>query len=141
MIGNIEKKITNYIKSNGTICFALIDSENISEKEAIDITKRAENCGVLGILVGGSTIANQLELDVITQAIKSVTSLPVILFPGNITGISPNADAILFSSLLNSNDTYFLIQAQALGAPLIKKYNIEAIPMGYLVIGEGGTIG
>lgn len=141
MIGATEKKIRNRIDTYGTICFALIDSEEVSKEEVIDIVKRVEECGVLGILVGGSTATDQIELDRITCAIKSVTSLPVILFPGNITGISPHADAILFSSLLNSDETYFIIQAQALAALVIRKYNIEAIPMGYIVIGEGETIG
>jgi phosphoglycerol geranylgeranyltransferase len=44
-------------------------------------------------------------------------------------------------SLLNSVDPYFLMGAQILGAPLVKKYGIEPIPMGYLIVGEGGTAG
>lgn len=141
MIGTTEKRILKYVKQNGTICFALIDSEGISKEKVIDITKHAENSGVKGILVGGSTAIDQSELNTITKIIKSVTSLPIILFPGNITGISQYADAIFFSSLLNSDNTYFLIEAQMLSAPLVNKYNLEAIPMGYIVIGEGGTTG
>ncbi len=44
-------------------------------------------------------------------------------------------------SLLNSTDPYFLIGAQVLGAPLVKKYGLEPIPMGYVIVGEGGTAG
>jgi phosphoglycerol geranylgeranyltransferase len=44
-------------------------------------------------------------------------------------------------SLLNSVDPYFLIGAQILGAPLVKKYGLEAISMGYIIVGEGGTAG
>lgn len=141
MAGAIEAKIREEIQKHGTICFALIDSEGITKEKAADVVKRVEQCKVSGILLGGSTAVDQLELDYITRAVKSVTSLPVILFPGNITGISPNADAIFFSSLLNSDEPYFIIQAQALGALLIKKYSLEAMPMGYIVIGAGGTIG
>ncbi|MEM3769530.1 MAG: geranylgeranylglyceryl/heptaprenylglyceryl phosphate synthase, partial [Nitrososphaerales archaeon] len=36
---------------------------------------------------------------------------------------------------------YFITEAQALGAILVKKYGLESIPMGYIVIGDGGTIG
>ncbi len=141
MAGSVEGKIREEIKKHGTICFALIDSEGITKEKAASIVKRAEQCNVSGFLLGGSTAVDQLELDYITSAVKSVTSLPVILFPGNITGISPRADAIFFSSLLNSDEPYFIIQAQALGALLIKKYGLEAMPMGYIVIGGGGTIG
>jgi phosphoglycerol geranylgeranyltransferase len=65
----------------------------------------------------------------------------VILFPGNVTGVSPYADAIFFLSLLNSDDPYFITGAQALGALLVKKYNLEAMPVGYIVIGDAGAIG
>jgi phosphoglycerol geranylgeranyltransferase len=44
-------------------------------------------------------------------------------------------------SLLNSVDPYFLVGAQILGAPLVKKYGLEPIPMGYIIVGEGGTAG
>ena len=70
---------------------------------------------------------------------KSQTKIPVILFPGNITGVCLAADAILFSSLLNSDNPYFITEAQALGALSVKKYNIEPLPTGYLIIGEGTT--
>jgi|TARA_B100000315_G_scaffold5868_1_gene5885 phosphoglycerol geranylgeranyltransferase len=141
LVGTIEKRLYNSIKENGTICFALIDSEGISKNQTIDTIKKAEKAGIHGILVGGSTATDQEELNSITKIIKSITTLPIILFPGNITGISHNADAIFFSSLLNSNNPYFIIQAQMLSAPIIKKYNLEAIPMGYITIGNAGTIG
>jgi len=141
LIGATEKKLKNIIKKNRTICFILIDHENKSKKQIIETIKKTEKIGIHGILIGGSTATDQNELDIITKTIKSTTSLPIILFPGNITGISRNADAILFSSLLNSNNPYFIIQAQMLSAPLIKKYNLESIPMGYIIIGNGGTTG
>jgi phosphoglycerol geranylgeranyltransferase len=75
----------------------------------------------------------------IVSKIKSVVKIPVILFPGNITGIVPGADAILFSSLLNSENPYYITGAQAQGALIIKKYNLEAIPTAYLIIGQGST--
>lgn len=141
MIGKVEKYIKEEISKYGTISFALIDSENLSPKTAKEIAIKAENCGVKSILVGGSTAIDQLELDDIVKSIKKVVKIPVILFPGNVTGISPNADAILFSSLMNSENPYFITEAQALGAILVKKYGLESIPMGYIVIGEGGAIG
>ncbi len=66
---------------------------------------------------------------------------PVILFPGNVTGVAPSADAIFFSCLLNSENPYFITGAQALGALAIRKHNIEAIPMAYLIVGDGNAAG
>ena len=57
------------------------------------------------------------------------------------TGISQHADAILFGSLLNSTNTYFIIGAQAIGSIQVMKAKLEAIPMGYLVFGEEATTG
>lgn len=68
---------------------------------------------------------------------KKTIKIPIILFPGNITGVVPHADAILFSSLMNSENPYFISQAQALGAPNVKKFGLEPLPTAYLVIGEG----
>jgi len=141
VIGRVEQHLRNEIGKYGTICLALIDSEEISTKNISEIAKKAELCGVSGILVGGSTAIDQLELASVVNAVKSSVKIPVILFPGNVTGVSPNADAVLFTSLLNSDSTYFITEAQALGALMVKKYNIEAIPVGYIVIGEGGAAG
>jgi len=140
-LGPVETLVREQISKLGTICATLIDSEDLQPKVAADIARRSQECGTSLILVGGSTAIDQIELDAIVKAVKRSVKLPVVLFPGNVTGISPNADAILFSSLLNSDNPYFIVEAQALGAVLVKKYHLEAIPMGYIVIGDGGAIG
>ncbi len=100
---------------------------------------KLEQIGVSALLVGGSSVTDQLELTQIVSDVKSHAKIPVILFPGNVTGVCPAADAILFSSLLNSDNPYFITEAQALGALSVKKYNIEPLPTGYLIIGDGTT--
>lgn len=92
-------------------------------------------------MVGGSTISDQADLDSVVSRIKKHVTIPVILFPGNITGVSRHADAILFSCLLNSTNPYFIIGAQALGAVKVLRSGLEAIPMGYLVFGAGSSTG
>src|SRR5262245_51196242 len=137
MAHRVEDYINAEIKKYGTICFPLVDSESyISD---VSIGSKVEKIGASAILVGGSSAIDQLELADIVSNIKSQTKIPVILFPGNVTGVSPKADAILFSSLLNSENTYFVTEAQALGALSVKKYNLEPLPTGYLIIGEDTT--
>jgi phosphoglycerol geranylgeranyltransferase len=138
-IGRIENMLVE-VSKHRPLCFILIDSESLEYNSAAELAKRAEMLMADAILVGGSSVIDQIELDGVVAAIKSNTSIPVILFPGNITGITAKADAILFSSLLNSENPYFITQAQALGALYVKKYRLEAIPMGYLVIGEGSSV-
>jgi len=136
-----ESKLRDLIKSQGTICVGLLDSENISPVQAASIATRVENCGARAILVGGSTAVDQIELEEVVRTIKTSVTSPVILFPGNVTGVSPSADAIFFSCLMNSDNPYFITEAQALGALAIRKYNLEAIPMAYLIVGDGGAAG
>ncbi len=137
----IESRLRDIIKSNGTICVGLLDSENGSPAEAAKIAARVEMCGAKAILVGGSTAVDQIELEDVVKTIKKTVTSPVILFPGNVTGVSPSADAIFFSCLMNSDNPYFITEAQALGALAIRKYNLEAIPMAYLIVGDGGAAG
>jgi len=73
----------------------------------------------------------------VVKGIKKGIKIPIILFPGNVTGVVPDADAILFSSLMNSDNPYFITQVQALGAPSVLKFGLEPLPTAYLVIGEG----
>jgi phosphoglycerol geranylgeranyltransferase len=91
-------------------------------------------------MLGGST-TNSSELDATAKALQENVDVPIILFPGNISGVSKYADAIFFMSLLNSTNPYWITGAQALGAPIIKKLGIETISMGYLVVEPGGTVG
>jgi phosphoglycerol geranylgeranyltransferase len=134
-LGRVEQYLRDEIKSYGTICLPLIDSE--TSTEAASIAKTVEERGASAILVGGSSVIDQLELAKLVAEIKPIIKVPVILFPGNVTGVSPMADAILFSSLLNSENTYFITEAQALAALAVKKYAIEPLPTAYIIVGEG----
>jgi len=133
----IEKYIHQQIRELGTICFPLIDSENVIN--AGIIATKVESLGASAVLIGGSSVVDQIDLAKIVSDIKINVKIPVILFPGNITGVVPKADAILFSSLLNSENPYFITEAQALGSMSVKRYNIEPLPTGYLIIGEYTT--
>jgi len=139
--GPVERRLIAASKRR-TLVAALIDPEDFSPAKAAETAKTAIECGVSLILVGGSTLSDQNKLDSVVRAIKrQVTSsrdavTPVVLFPGNVTGVSKYADAILFSSLLNSTNPYYIVGAQAIGSMAVYKAGIESIPMGYLVFGN-----
>lgn len=118
----------------------LIDSENDGGTSAHALAREAEKSGASVILVGGSSATDQLTMAETVRNIKNTVKIPVILFPGNVTGVVPGADAILFSSLLNSENPYFISQAQALGAPNVLRFGLEALPTAYIIIGEGTTV-
>jgi phosphoglycerol geranylgeranyltransferase len=136
--GPVEKHLILRAKRN-PICAALIDPEDFSPAQAAETAVTTIKCGVSLILVGGSTLSDQGRLDAVVLAIKKAVTSPVVLFPGNVTGVSRHADAILFSSLLNSTNPYFIVGAQALGAMEVYKTGIESIPMAYLVFGNASA--
>ena len=141
MVGHIEKYLLEKIKKDGSIHITLIDPEKVTAEGAATISENSKKSGTAAIMIGGSTFSSQSHLDDVVKAIKSKINIPAILFPNNVTGISCHADAIWFMSLLNSVDPYFLIGAQILGAPLVKKYGVEPISMGYIIVGDGGAAG
>ncbi len=138
MTGNkVESFLKSELKKKNALLFVLIDSE-VSHLEASNkLAKDVEKIGASAILVGGSSATDQIEMAKVVKGIKKGIKIPIILFPGNVTGVVPDADAILFSSLMNSENPYFITQAQALGAPSVLKFGLEPLPTAYLVIGEG----
>jgi phosphoglycerol geranylgeranyltransferase len=141
MLRRVEKYLLERIKTEGSIHITLVDPEKVTPPQASRIVENSKASGTAAIMIGGSTFVSQAHLDDVVKAIKHSVDIPTILFPNNITGISSHADAIWFMSLLNSVDPYFLIGAQTLGAPLVKKFGLEPISMGYVIVGEGGTAG
>ena len=133
----VENYLKSQLKKKNTLIFVLIDSEVSKNTDAVTLAKKVEKMGASAILVGGSSATDQMEMAKTVKTIKKLIKIPIILFPGNITGVVPGADAILFSSLLNSENPYFISQAQALGAPAVLKFGLEPLPTAYLIIGEG----
>jgi phosphoglycerol geranylgeranyltransferase len=141
MLGRVEKYLLEKIRAEGSIHITLIDPEKVTPPQASRVAENSKISGTSAMMIGGSTFVSHAHLDAVVKAIRRTVKIPTILFPNNITGISRHADAIWFMSLLNSVDPYFLIGAQILGAPLVKKYGLEPISMGYVIVGEGGTAG
>ena len=140
-MAKVEEYLQKLIREEGCIHMTLLDPEKKSGYDCASIAKQAEAGGSAAIMVGGSTVASGVEMEDAVKRIKAVVKLPVIIFPNNISSITGAADAIWFMSLLNSSNTYYLIDSQAIGAPMVKKLGIESLPMGYIIIGYGGAAG
>ena len=90
------------------------------------------------IFIGGSTDPARKTATVV-QLLKAETTLPIILFPGNYNQVTPDADAILFLSLLSGDNAEFLIGQQTKAARAVQQSKLEVIPTGYLLI-DGGSV-
>jgi len=139
-LGRVERYLVSKLEAGERLHITLIDPVNVTVDHAGDLAQHVEKLGSDAIMVGGSTVHTQEQLDTYVQKIKSMTKLPVIIFPNNVQSISRYADAIWFMSLLNSVDWYYIVGAQLQGALTVKAFGLEAIPMGYVVFGHESTV-
>jgi len=141
-IGKVELYIHEMLERKGAMLFSLIDPVDYKTDEmAVKTAKQLAQGGADVVLLGGSTGAQGEMLDHVAKSIKDAIDVPVVLFPGNIATVTRHADAIYFMSLLNARNPYWITQAQMLAAPVIRGFNIEPLPVGYIIVHPGGTVG
>lgn len=140
--GKIESYINEIVERDGVVFFGLIDPPRDNIEKAIEYAQVFEKGNADIILLGGSIGGAEGDLlDEITKRIKSSVSLPVVLFPGNISGVTKEADALYYMSLMNSQNPYWITGAQSLAAPSLLKSGIECIPTSLLIIEPGEAVG
>ena len=137
---NVRDYILHRVKKK-TLHFALLDPDKQKPHIAGDIALTAKQAGSSAIMIGGSTLSTQYQVDQTVKAIKAKTDLPVILFPSAAKFLSKYADAVFFMSLLNSNNLNFIIREHVKGAVFIKQSGLEPIAMGYVIVEPGMTVG
>lgn len=140
---NLKGKVASYlqrlINEGSPIHFSLIDPDKVIELDALqNITSKLYKAGSSAFLVGGTLGVSKEKLDNILEILNDYP-IPKIIFPSNVNLISERADAILFMSLLNSDDLYYVIGAQVAASFIVKSMKLEPIPTGYLIVGHGGT--
>lgn len=124
-----------------TLHFALLDPDRQTPETAGTIAEIVTKAGSSAIMVGGSTLHSQQQVDQTVQAIKENSKLPVILFPSGARYLSKYADAVFFMSLLNSRNLDYVIREHVKGACFIKQSGLEPISMGYVIVEPGMTVG
>jgi len=133
---NVYQTILETIEKKGGVYFILLDPDKIEPSTISEFLKVCEDAGVDGFLVGGSLIVDG-NLESSIEIIKKYTSLPLIIFPGSVDQLSPKADALLYLSLISGRNAEHLIGKHVLAAPTIKKFSLEAISTGYMLIESG----
>lgn len=137
----MSKSILEYIqkasKKGKKLLAILLDPDKTSINEIPSNVKRIENLNANFIFVGGSFVENGIT-DVFVKILKEHTQLPILLFPGDYTQVTNNADALLFLSLLSGRNPEYLIEQQIKSVPFLKNSTLEIIPTGYILI-DGGT--
>ena len=110
------------------------------EKANIDALPLTKEVHPDFLFVGGSTGGDTTHfIRLIREKLQLLgLQIPIVLFPGNAAQFSPEADAILFLSLLSGRNPDTLVGQQIQVARAVKESGIESIPMGYILI-DGGT--
>ena len=132
----------------------LLDPEK-ADLSALPITP---DCHPDYIFVGGSTggdttafvkvLKEKLSLSAKRSVSEAVCTLsgeagqdgrmPIVLFPGNAEQFTPEADAILYLSLLSGDNPEYLVHQQVRAARAIHGSSITVIPTAYILI-DGGV--
>ena len=103
-----------------------------------ELIKMANKSKVFYIFVGGSVLKkNTFEKTI--KSIKSITEIPVVIFPGDETQVSKQADGILMLSLLSGRNAEYLIGKHVKAASKIKASKLTVIPTGYILIDGANT--
>ena len=134
---SVLSKLNDCVEKKGAGFIVLIDPDKKNEKNIDHLVEKANQNGVDAIFVGGSIMMDRLYHKRV-ERIKSISEIPVILFPGGVNQINEHFDAMLFMSLLSGRNSHYLIGEQVIAAPIVKDYGIETIPTGYLLI-DGGS--
>lgn len=132
---SIAEKILNS-SCNKKMLAVLVDPDRNDRKSLETIIDYSVDAGIDFFLAGGSIVFSSLEETIIKL---KESSLPVVLFPGNAMQFCEKADAVFFISLISGRNPEFLIGHHVLAAPSIKRSGIKTIPVGYILIENGGT--
>lgn len=119
-------------KTSHTQLIILIDPDKYNP----ELLAIANNCRVAYIFYGGSSLKKN-NFQKVLKDIRSRTSIPVIIFPGDEKQVSALADGILMLSLLSGRNAEYLIGKHVNAAARIKASGVPVIPTAYILV-DGG---
>jgi putative glycerol-1-phosphate prenyltransferase len=136
MENTFYKSLLKTLSEKKKILAILIDPEKFKLEQTATFLRNLPTTAT-HIFVGGSTVAEGLTEAVVNQ-LKLYTAKPIVLFPGDVTQITPKADAILFLSLLSGRNPDYLIGKHLEAVQRIRGTVLQVLPTGYLLI-DGGN--
>ena len=139
-LGRVEQYLQEHL-TGGPLHFTLIDPDKSPGEKAATLARGAVSLGSHAILLGGSTGISREVMGETARAVKTAVAVPVIIFPEGPGSLTPDADAVLFMSLLNSRNLDLVIRTHARSSTTVRRMKLEAIPMGYLVVAPGMRVG
>ncbi|MBE0390746.1 putative glycerol-1-phosphate prenyltransferase [Flavobacterium sp. 7E] len=134
----IYQEILNCKANKKKLLAILLDPDKIVWESLDNLIHKIINSPATHVFIGGSLVTSNRINELIIR-LKQKVNLPIVLFPGNPSQISNEADGILFLSLLSGRNPDYLIGHQVKAAPILYKSKLEIVPTGYLLISGGST--
>ncbi len=135
---SVYQHLLDVRKRSGAGFFVLLDPDRAAPGKIADQARRCRDAGVDAILVGSSLMMGN-GFEHALRSAREAVDIPVIIFPGEKSQVSSDADAILFLSLLSGRNPEYLIGQQMQSAPVIRSIGLEAISTAYLLVDSGHT--
>ena len=133
---SIYKDIQSAILNKEKLLAVLIDPDKFLIENTSLFFEKVNASIATHIFVGGS-IVDDHQTDILVSEIKKYTSLPIVLFPGDVTQLTDKADALLFLSLLSGSNPEYLIGKHIKAVSKLRNTSLEVIPTGYILIESG----
>lgn len=133
---NIYQQIIQTKQLNQKLLAILIDPDKVATEAVSVLAEKIKQSPATHIFVGGSSFDGH-HLDEIIVELKEKINLPILLFPGNPSQISAEADGILYLMLLSGRNPDYLVEHQIDAVPLLEKMQLEVISTGYILIESG----
>ncbi|WP_299249979.1 geranylgeranylglyceryl/heptaprenylglyceryl phosphate synthase [uncultured Lacinutrix sp.] len=128
------KSILKHLKTSKKQNLAvLIDPDKFDLKNASQFIDKVNRSIATHVFVGGSIVEKDVT-EALLLAIKPLTNLPIVLFPGDVIQVSEKADAILFLSLVSGRNPEYLIGQQVKAVSKLRNSSLEIIPTGYILV-------
>ncbi len=115
----------------------LIDPDQFDEDKLEETLSISGESGVDLILVGGSLLFGDIGQTI--SMVRKISNIPVYIFPGNAMHVSPDADGILFLSLISGRNADYLIGNHVIASPHLVNSGLDVVPTGYMLIGSGSN--
>lgn len=132
----IYNNILNSITIDNKQLAILIDPDKFSLKNTEKFIKKVNDSFATHIFIGGSEV-DMDATEALVNNIKKYTELPIVLFPGDITQITNEADGLLYLSLISGRNSDYLIDKHVQSVSKLRNSNLEIIPTGYILIENG----
>jgi phosphoglycerol geranylgeranyltransferase len=113
----------------------LLDPDKADGDHIKSLLKLAEESDTDYVFVGGSLTFNDIEK--LIDSVRGISSIPIVLFPGNLLQLNHKADKILLLSLISGRNPELLIGNHVIAAPFLKSVMEKIVSVGYMLISCG----